>query len=139
MLIRSLVVQFAAQCPHLPESLQSAHSRSQSEEKPHTSEEMTTILRQMVKGFDNTYMLFDALDEYTDREDLLELIEALIDWNIDSLHILTTSRKENDIAMSLEPLVTCQLCIQSAAVDADIRVHILERLSSDPKLKKIAR
>lgn len=58
-------------------------------------------------------------------------------WNISSLH-LTTSRKENDITMSLErePLVTCQLGIQKVLVDADIRVHILERLSNDPKLKK---
>lgn len=45
------------------------------------------------------------------------------------------SRKENDIANSLEPLVTCQLCIQSAHVDADIRVQVLEKLSNDPKLK----
>lgn len=52
------------------------------------------------------------------------------------IFILATSRKENDISTSLEPLVTCQICIQNALVDADIRVHILERLSNDMKLKK---
>lgn len=36
----------------------------------------------------------------------------------------------------LEPLVNCQLCIQSARVDADIDVYLLEMLSNDPKLKK---
>lgn len=136
MLIRSLVIQFAAQSPHLPDLLQSAHSRSQLEQKKPTTEEMTDVLRQMLNSFKTTYILLDALDECTDREDLLEFIETLMGWNIDSLHVLTTSRKENDIAISLDILVTHQLCIQSALVDADIRVHILERLSNDTKLKK---
>ena len=135
-LIRSLIVQFAAQCPYLPEALQSAHSGSQSEQRQPTIEDMTTILCQMLKSFNTTYILLDALDECTDREDLLEFMEAVMGWNITNLHLLATSRKENDITTSLEPLVTCQLCIQSALVDADIRVHVLERLSNDPKLKK---
>lgn len=79
--------------------------------------------------------MLDALDECADREDLLEFIETLIGWKVKNLHILTTSRRENDIATCLESLVTCELCIQSALVDADIRVHILKRLSIDPKLK----
>ena len=90
----------------------------------------------MMKAFNSTYILLDALDECTDRKDLLEFIEVLRDWNIDNLHILATSRKEKDIARSLEPLVTCQLCIQSALVDADIRIHVLDRVSTDPNLKK---
>lgn len=136
MFLRSLIAQFAAQCRSLPESLQSAHSGSQSKQKQPTIEKMVFILSQMLKSFKATYIVLDALDECTDREDLLQFIEALMGWNIDKLHVLTTSRKENDIAASLETLVTCQLCIQSALVDADIRVHVLERLSNDPKLKK---
>lgn len=50
--------------------------------------------------------------------------------------MLATSRKEYDIATSLARLVTCQPCIQSALVDADIFLHILERLSNDPRLKE---
>lgn len=136
MVIRSLIVQFAAQCPHLPESLRSAQSRSQSQQKQPTIEEMTAMLYPLLKLFNNTYILLDALDECKDREDLFKFIEVVIGWNIDTLHVLTTSRKENDIARSLDPLVTCQLCIQGSKFDADIRVHILERLSNDPDLKK---
>lgn len=88
-----------------------------------------------MKGFNSTYILLDALDECTDREDLFKFIEAIINWNIDNLHVLATSRKENDVTTALEPLVSCQLCIQSALVDADIRVHVLERLSNDRELK----
>lgn len=45
MVIRSLVVQFAAQSLHLPDLLQLACSKSQSEQKQPTIEEMTAILR----------------------------------------------------------------------------------------------
>lgn len=129
-------MQLSAQCSHLPESLQSAYSRSQNGQNQLTIEELTKLFRHTVKIFNSTYILLDALDECTDWKDLLEFIEALVGWNISTLHLLATSRRENDIATSLEPLVTYQLCIQSALVDADIRVHILERLSNDPKLKR---
>lgn len=136
MLVRSLLEQFVAQCPHLLELLQPAYSRSHNGRKQPTIEEMKPILLQMLKSFNSTYILLDALDECKDREELLEFLEALMGWNIDSLHLLTTSRKENDISTSLEPLVTRQLCIESGLINADIRVHVLERLSNDPKLKK---
>ena len=135
-LIGSLIVQLLAQCPHLPEWLQLAYSQSQDGQNQLTIETLTIVLRQMLESFNSTYILLDALDECTDREDLLEFIESLMNWNIHDLHVLATSRKENDIATSLEPLVTCQLYIQSGLVDADIRLQILERLSNDLKLKK---
>ena len=133
-LIRSLIVQLSGS--YSAESLLSAYSQSQKGRNQLTVEQLTLILRQMLQSFNSTYILLDALDECTDREDLLEFIEALMSWNITNLHVLATSRRENDIATALEPLATCHLCIQSALVDADIRVHILERLSNDPKLKK---
>lgn len=135
-LIRSLIVQFAAQCLHLPELLQSVRSRLQKEKKQPTIEQMTAILRQLLKSFNTMYIMLDALDECVDQEDLFKFIEAVMSWNIDNLHVLSTSRKENDIATSIELWVTFQLCIQSALVDADIRVYTLERLSRDSKLKK---
>lgn len=135
-LIRSLILQLASQCTHLPERLQWAYSRSQKGQNQPTTEELTVLLQQILISFSSTYVLLDALDECTDRENLLEFVEAFMDWRIDNLHLLVTTRKENDIARSLEPLLTEQLCIQSALVDVDIRVHILERLSNDPKLRK---
>lgn len=135
-LIRSLIVQLLAQCQNLPESLESAYSHSQNGQNQPTIKELTKLLHQMVKMFKSTYILLDALDECTDRKDLLELIEEIIDWNMDSLHLLGTSRKESDITKSLEPLNPSQLCIQSKLVDPDIRIHVLKKLSNDPLLRK---
>ena len=90
----------------------------------------------MISTFKSTYILLDALDECIDRKDLFEFIVAVKDWNLDNLHLLATSRKETDITQSLEPLVTYQVCIQSALVDVDICIFVLEKLSNDPRLKK---
>lgn len=84
MAVRSLIVQLAAQCPCLPESLRSAHSRSQSQQKHSTIEEMTAMLYSMLKLFDSTYVLLDALDECKDREDLLKFIEVIAGWSINT-------------------------------------------------------
>jgi len=57
-------------------------------------------------------------------------------WGSKSLHLLVTSREERDIKDALESLVTSEICIEDAAVNADIQVYIRERLQNDPKLKK---
>ena len=80
------------------------------------------------KFSNNTYILLDALDECINREDVLQFVEALMGWGIHDLHVLATSRKKNDIDTFLEPLVPCQLDIQSALVGPDSRLHIPENL-----------
>jgi osmotically-inducible protein OsmY len=71
-----------------------------------------------------------------EREELLELIETILAWKIENLHILATSRNEKDINDFLESLVTGQISIEGASVDADIRTHIREQLKKDSKLRK---
>lgn len=88
------------------------------------------------KSYQNCYIILDALDECQPRESLLLLIEELIQWKLGNLHFLATSRAEKDIRDNMESLVTSQICIQSALVDADIQAYIHGRLRSDRDLKK---
>ena len=124
------------QCSHLPNILQSAYTQSQSGQKQPTVEALKSILLETLKHYDHVYIIIDALDECTDRDNLLEWIKEFTDLKPDNLYLLATSRKERDIDEALQQLVTCQLPIQNTSVDADIRLYILERISNDPKLKK---
>jgi hypothetical protein len=90
----------------------------------------------MLGNFQQTFIILDALDECKEREELLGLIGDFVNWNLETLHILATSRRARDIEETLEPLVTGQICIQNALVNADIHIHICERLQNDPKLRK---
>ena len=93
-------------------------------------------LRDIVQTFRHTYIVIDALDECSEREELLILIDEIIDWKLDTLHILATSRKEQDIDDCLSSRISDEIDIQSTLVDADIRIHVREKLQNDPRLKK---
>ena len=93
-------------------------------------------LKHIIGGFKEVYVVLDALDECWDREQLLALVEEIVNWKIGKLHILATSRAEWDIADCIGPLVTAQINLCSTLVDADIQIHLHERLRNDSKLKR---
>jgi hypothetical protein len=134
-LLRSLIVQLSTQSAKLPESLDALFACSQDGQQRPTTDALALTLQHVLGGFQQTFIILDALDECKEREELLGLIEDIVNWKLDKLHILATSRRGRDIEETLEPLVTGQVCIQSALVNADIHVHICERLQNDPKLK----
>jgi hypothetical protein len=94
------------------------------------------VIRQILQGSQHCYIILDALDECSSQEDLLLLIEDIMQWQLDNLHFLATSRAEKNISDSLEPLIPSQICIQSALVNSDIQVYIQEKLRGDRILKK---
>jgi hypothetical protein len=92
----------------------------------------------MIYQFPQTYIVLDALDECTDRAELMSIFESIAGWHLDGLHLLVTSRRERDIESALERLVKDKeiICLQSKLVDEDIRRYIHQRLSTDKKLEK---
>lgn len=135
-LIRSLIVQLSSQSEKTPESLDALFARSQDGQQQPATDALALTLQHILGNFQQTFVILDALDECKEREELLELMEDIVKWKLESLHILATSRRERDIEESLEPLITGQICIQSALVNADIRIYICDRLQNDPKLRK---
>jgi len=135
-LIRSLITQLSAQSKHTPEPLNTIYSRCQEGQQQPTIADLVLTLRHMLGDFCETFIIVDALDECTEREGLLGMLKEIVDWKLEKLHILTTSRREKDIEESLTPLTTGQICIQSALVNADIQLHIRHRLQNDQKLKR---
>lgn len=82
------------------------------------------------------YTILDALDECTEREDLLDTPLELAGHGINNLHILLTSRPEREIKDTLEEIATGRVLLQSAKVDKDIGIHVRKRLNIDRKLKQ---
>ena len=103
-----------------------------------TGEVLLGTLRQMMISLEDTYIILDALDECTERDELLTDLEKIVAWKDASLHVLLTSRKENDIAEALIPLSDerNRIGIQSALVNADIRTYVHDRLQIDRKLQR---
>ncbi|KAF1352920.1 hypothetical protein EJ07DRAFT_158930 [Lizonia empirigonia] len=82
--------------------------------------------------------MLDALDEYAQRPELMEMLETMADWQLPNVHLVVTSRQERDIESSLEGLVDPQnsICLQSEVVDKDIQQYVRQRLSDDKGLSK---
>ena len=88
--------------------------------------------------FPQSYIVLDALDECTDRAELMDILERIAGWKLEESHLLVTSRKERDIEISLERSVDDQntICLQSKLVDKDILIYVRQRLSDDKSLSK---
>ena len=135
---KSLVTQLSQQCIRIPPLLDALFGSSNNGQRQPSVEALLDALRQMSEEFPATYIILDALDECTDREALMSTIETVASWQLESLHVIVTSRKERDIESSLESLVDAYniMPLQSALVDEDIRKYVRHRISIDKKLKK---
>ncbi|KAL8638995.1 MAG: hypothetical protein Q9228_003911, partial [Teloschistes exilis] len=98
-MIRSLIVQLFLQRTRTSQALEALYLSSMNGERQPTSETLLKTLQQML-GFEDTYIVIDALDECLERHELMENIEELTRWTGEKLHILITSRPESIIAES---------------------------------------
>ena len=137
-MVRSLLTQISRQQAAIPSVLTSLYTSCKDGQQQPTTHAILAALQQLHRESGDVFVVLDALDECTDRSELLDVIEEIHGWKLGTLHFLVTSRKEKDIQESLEPLIGSyeQMNIQSVLVDDDIRAYIQERLRTDRQLKR---
>lgn len=135
-MIRSLLTQLSSQCLKMPQALELLYSSCENGERQPTSSLLLTTLNHMMTHFETVYLVIDALDECSKREELFSSIKEF--FQATNLHILVTSRKEKDIEDSIKSLCNDheKICIQSMLVSDDIRAYIRNRLQVDQNLKR---
>jgi hypothetical protein len=82
------------------------------------------------------YIVFDALDESSECEEILQLIRTIQNWDLARLHLLVTSRQLANIEESLLNLVTDQICLQDSRMNEDISIYLAETLQNDKTFTK---
>lgn len=96
-LIRSLVAQLCSQCTSIPYCVESFYSKGRSQPIPPTDDELRNLLRQLFDCFNQVFIVLDALDECTERHELILALEEIATWQNSKLHLLSTSRKEFEL------------------------------------------
>ncbi|KIX09177.1 uncharacterized protein Z518_00256 [Rhinocladiella mackenziei CBS 650.93] len=134
--IRSLLFQLALQDSGIIQHLENLCQKCANGQQQPPETDMHSLFREVVARPRQKFIVFDALDECTDREELLSFLVELMSSKPRDIHILATSRREKDIEEELTPVVDHNLNIQSALVDSDIRLYIRDRMETDKKLKK---
>jgi hypothetical protein len=86
------------------------------------------VLLSLIKALDGAFILFDALDECSDRKQVYELLERIRGWRVPSLHCLITSQMLVEIERRLTALEYGVILIGKYAVKADIQHHVEQQL-----------
>jgi hypothetical protein len=94
-------------------------------------DDLVKVLVSLCSGSQRTYLIVDAMDECTERKQLLTLLRKLI--QTDSIHanVLVTSREELDIAESLRGVVAKSVNLECGGLDSDIERYIRKCLNND--------
>ena len=138
LMIRSLVSQLYQQCIKMPTALQELFSSCGNGQRQPSLDSLLEVMSSIIQEFPESYIVLDALDECTDRTELMDMLERIIGLKLEGSHILVTSRKERDIEISLGTVADPQniICLQNKLVDRDIRTYVRQRLSNDQSLNK---
>ncbi len=140
-LIRSLVTQLCARSTSIPqciESLYSQCSEGRSQPIPPSYDSLRIVLSQLCGCFKELYIVLDALDECTERHELVLAVEEIVAWQKSGLHLLTTSRRELELEECMNTLAkeVDRIGIQGMPVEADINSYVRGRLCTDRRLKR---
>ncbi|ORY08455.1 heterokaryon incompatibility protein-domain-containing protein, partial [Clohesyomyces aquaticus] len=138
LMLRSLLCQLLQRSFTIPKGIDALYSSCENGRRKPSLHALLEVTRQAMQQFTDVYAVLDALDECTQRSELMDVLETVAGWQLDNLHLLMTSRKERDIESSLESYVYKEdtVCLQSDIVDKDIQRYIQERLSKDKDLVK---
>ncbi|KAM5521489.1 hypothetical protein FOXYSP1_15380 [Fusarium oxysporum f. sp. phaseoli] len=97
--------------------------------------ELFDALEQILQVFSCVYIVIDAVDESSPRDNLLEVIHTLvINQRFSNLQILVTSREYIDIERVMEK-VSVSVPMSNELVKQDIRLHVQSILRSNPKFR----
>jgi hypothetical protein len=138
LMLRSLITQLSQHSVNSLEHLSALFSPCGDGQRQPSLLELLTTIEHMIQGFAHVYIVLDALDECTERSELLGVLESIVSWKFQNLHVLMTSRREQDITSSLDTYIDAKdtICLQSEVVDKDIQRYVRQRLSDDKSLAK---
>ncbi|TGO09617.1 hypothetical protein BTUL_0159g00020 [Botrytis tulipae] len=138
-IIRSWIRDICSNRRDTPQTLKDAYAHCNHGQQQPTIKQLMEILKSVVAGLQDVYLVVDALDEYpkTERDLILETLKDIHQWKIDSIHIFVTSRAEDDIRFHLDEMRerdvsdSCQsIKVQDPNITEDIKKFLNENISS---------
>jgi len=145
-LLSSVVLQFCHQSDSYYDILSNFYSTHCYGAQSPSDDELVHCLEDILKlpGQAPIFLILDALDECSNtspipshRENALEFLEKLIDWQLPNLRICVTSRPEVDIKVVLGPLTFQSISLQDERGQMeDIENYIKSVVEKDPRNRR---
>ena len=97
--------------------------------------ELLKALEDITDAFEIAYIVVDAIDESSPREDLLKVLRDLItDPRFKKIQLLASSREYIDIERVMEE-ISLSVSMANPSVEEDIRRYVHSTLQSNPKFR----
>jgi hypothetical protein len=135
-LIRSLIRQFSTAYGGVPAVLTKLYHSCHDGGAQPSVESLQAALLLILEAFNDVYIVLDALDECAEREDVLKWIKQTTVWRKSKLHLLATSRPEEDIARHLQLLDPDHVNINQDLAGRDIERYINSMLYDEDSFGK---
>jgi hypothetical protein len=135
-LLRSLLAQLASRDLKTLKEIERLYNQNSCGKQQPDKKSLLSILLSVLRSPLRTYLIIDALDECSQRGEMLRVLSDIYRQCSEEVNVLVTSRKERDIELVLDRLASSSIGIQQTVVDADIRIHLKTCLVEDVKLKR---
>jgi hypothetical protein len=137
-LLKSLVVQLCLQSVVAFGLLEGLYDRSDHGQQMPDSLEILKALKLVVEALPHAFIIVDALNECSEREEVLSCLSYMSEWKLDKLHVLVTSRLLTDIEETLDSVGARRVALQRNLVDPDIHAYVRTCLREDKSLKRMS-
>jgi hypothetical protein len=145
-LLRSLITQLSDQSHRHCDILNGLYVKHENGTQKPSEDGLIECLKDMLTLPDQqpVYLIIDALDECPDtsglpspREQLLDLLKALVELTSPNLRLCVTSRPEIDIRRALEPLTSLRVSLhEQSEQKRDIIEYVTSVVQSDLKMRR---
>ena len=142
-MVRSLISQLYYKYLGASQELDSLFSSCEDGRRQPTSGLLCKVLLHMIEQVKEVWLVLDALDECSTRrgpstEGLLSWIREILNSEQRNVHLLVTSRPEQDIKSRISEFASNgdMLRIQSDLISEDIRAYVRARIREDEGLKR---
>ncbi|KAK3363906.1 ankyrin repeat protein [Lasiosphaeria hispida] len=137
-LLRSLAFQLYSRCPDSQKELDSLLTLYKDGQEQPTTKSLSQIVHLMMQRPPRLQIILDALDECTTRRELLKWMETLAGSEFTNIHLLATSRREEELESGLGEWIEREnmMPIDKDLVNHDIRSYTKARLQSSKEFQK---
>ncbi|KIK81665.1 hypothetical protein PAXRUDRAFT_102350, partial [Paxillus rubicundulus Ve08.2h10] len=133
-LLRSILDQLCSTQTTIPDAMKRLYGVDSKEHPQPTLAQLKTTLGEVMKDFDEVYILIDALDECDSQAELLNWMKSLPSTT-QGLHLLATSRPERIIEGRMPDFSHERISLNSELLDDDIKAYVDERVEASNDLK----
>jgi ankyrin repeat domain-containing protein 50 len=138
-LIRNLIRQLCSSESRSWKILTALFKKHSDSGQQPSQDDLLNLLVKVIEDSDKTFIMIDALDECTDKEDAADTILELFSRVSAKINILVVSRRDSDIERSLsdiEPRRITKIAAQNLEANKDISEFIRIRMERDRRLRR---